>query len=101
MGIGKQSQKPTFFEMWGQQRKGGMTYTVLLIGGCTFILLLFVQLIYQMVKQDFSSFAFHPSFLLIAIAAGVVYWLINERRYKKLLAQQEKGGQSRKDAENP
>lgn len=80
----KQREKPGFYEAWGRQRRGGMAYTVLTIGSCVFILLLFAQLFYQTAKQDFSSFPFHPVFLLIAAGVGAAYWLVNERRYKRL-----------------
>jgi|GEM_PF-4501418 len=90
-----QRRRPSFQEQWEQQRKGGLLYAIFLIGGCTMILLLFLQLIWQTARQDFSGFPFHPVFLLIAAGAGAAYWYINEARYKKLLARKKDAGPSR------
>lgn len=76
-------EKPSFCEIWEQQRKAGLLYHILLIGSCALIVLMFGQLIYLTAIQDYSNFKLHIVFVVISAAVGAAYWFINEARYRK------------------
>ncbi len=74
-------KKPTYWERWAITRQSGWITHMIRSGIRFFILLLFLQVCYQLAVQNYS-FQFQWLFVPAALGLSLLSWLIQEYLYK-------------------